>query len=90
MQECQANPAFVSVLECVAGQLFTDETVVRPVLIERANDVVTVAPDVRSRIVDCSAPRVGIADQIKPVTSPAFAIPFVTQQPHNTLLVSLL
>ena len=68
-------------MEFVAGQLFLDEAVPRLVGVERADDVVAVAPGVRSdRIRVRVAVGVGVSRDVQPMTAPAFAVGFGSQQ----------
>ena len=70
----------------IAGNLFTDEPVVRLVLVERLNDVVAILPDVRAGFVGLEALALGIAGQIEPVSGPALAVVGRRQQAiHDTI-----
>ena len=60
--------------EFVASELFLEEAVVWLVLIERLDDVIAVSPGIGSIEVSAIAIGVGIADEIEPVSRPAFAI----------------
>ena len=56
----------------VAGELFEQEAVVRLVGVERADDVVAVAPGVRPRqVLLALAFGVGVAGQVEPVAGPS-------------------
>ena len=59
----------------VAGELFSQKAVVGLVLIEGANDRVSIAPRVRTHLVGVDdAFRIRIAGQVKPVLGPPFAV----------------
>ena len=58
----------------VAGELFHNETVVGKVVVEGLNDVVAIAPGVRIKVIFVHAGGVGVAGDVEPMTSPAFAI----------------
>ena len=58
----------------VAGDLFLDEAVVGLVLVERLDDVVPIAPNIRADCVIRETIAFRIASQIKPVPSPALPI----------------
>src|SRR5262249_21694919 len=62
------------VWQLVPGKLLENETVERPVLIERPDHVVAVSPSVRLGGVALVAIGLGVADQVQPVPSPAFTI----------------
>ena len=69
-------------VEFVAGQLLLDEAIPRLVGVERADDVVAVAPGVRSdRIRVRVAVGVGVPRDVQPMAAPAFAVGFGSQQP---------
>ena len=58
----------------IARQLLADELVVRFIVVERINDVISIAPGVRLLAIALVAIAFGIAHQIQPVSSPALAI----------------
>ena len=58
----------------VACELLFDELSVRLVLVEALDDVVAVSPDERLRAVAFVAVAFGVADQVEPVSAPAFAV----------------
>jgi hypothetical protein len=64
----------VVLIEFVARDLFEDEAVVRLVFVEAANDVIAITPGVRSFVIVRASGGVGVARDIQPVPSPAFAI----------------
>ena len=67
----------VPIDELVPGQLLEEETVVRDILVDRGDHVVTVAPDTRLRNrsgVVVVAKRVDVAGGVEPVPAPAFAV----------------
>ena len=58
----------------VAGELFADELVVGLILIERVDHVVAIGPGVKAFVVVFAAIGFSEADDVEPVTAPAFAI----------------
>ena len=65
----------------VAGNLFLQKAIVGLVLVERADDVVAIAPGVRTNMVGVEdAFRVGVAGEVEPVSAPTFAIAFAGEQ----------
>ncbi len=58
----------------VAGELLADEAVVRLVVVERADDVVAVAPGARLGVVALVAVGLGEADEVEPVPAPLLAV----------------
>ncbi len=58
----------------VTGNLLAYKLVIRLVGIERLNHVVAITIGLTDRIVRSVSSRVGIADQVQPVTAPALAI----------------
>ena len=71
----------------IAGQLLLDKTVVSAVLIESANDVVPVAPDVGTRVVGATPFGIGVANQIEPVPAPTLPVVGIAQQFLDFLLI---
>ena len=65
----------------VARDLFLDEAVVRLVGVERIDDVVAIAPSVRTGLVRLEALAFREARQIEPVTGPCLAVARRRQQP---------
>ena len=61
-------------LQQVAGELFADELVVRDVGIEGADEVIAVAPSLWDGGIAFAAVRVGVADEVHPVTGEVFAV----------------
>ena len=66
--------------QLVAGDLFADKAVVRPIAVKRAYDVVTIAPGLRAVAIVFVAAGIGVADQVQPVTGPALAVVRTGQQ----------
>ena len=64
----------------IAGQLFSQELVIRLVGVERVYDIVAISPGVRFFAIAFIAIRFSEAYEIKPVTGPAFAILWTFQQ----------
>ncbi len=62
-----------AVREQVAGKLLVDETVERPVDVERPDHVIAISPGVLGEDVVGRADLVGIARQVQPVPGPALA-----------------
>ena len=70
----------VAIRKLVASQLLHDETVVRLVLVEGANDVVAVFPNQILPAVPLVAVCLGEANKVEPMPPPLFAIPIRGQQ----------
>src|SRR5262249_1400688 len=64
----------VAALDLVAGELLGEETIVRPISIQRIDHVIVVTPGVRLAAVTLVAIRFGIAGDIKPMSGPSLAI----------------
>ena len=64
----------------VTRELFDDELVVALVVVEGANHVIAVAPDVRFGVVTLVSVRVGVANQVEPVPRPSLAVAGPPQQ----------
>ena len=73
----------------IAGQLLLDEAVVGLVGVERAYDIVAVAPGLRTKVVDAVSVRIGIAHQIKPMAGPSLAIARAGKKLIDQLLVGI-
>src|SRR5262249_50900016 len=71
----------------IAGQLLPDESVVRFISVQRADDIIAIAPRPRTVVVVLKALRLGEADDIEPVTAPLRPVVRRGQQPINQLLV---
>ena len=69
----------------VAGQLLADELVIRHVGIERANEVVAIAPRLNDLRVAFAATGIGIADEVHPVAGEVFAVTRRGQQAVDDL-----
>ena len=81
-QETGGNPTLVGRLaELIAGDLFPDELVIRLVVVERLDDVVSIAPRVGTVAVVLEAARVCIARDIEPVAPPPLAVVRRGEQP---------
>ena len=76
-------------IELVAGELLGEEAVVGLVGVERADDVVAVAPGVGANGILAIAVRLGIADQVEPVPRPSLAVPRRGQQAVDQALVGI-
>ena len=69
----------------IAGQLLADELVIRHVGIERADEVVAIAPRLFDHRVAFAAAGIGIADEVHPVAGEVFAVARRGQQAVNDL-----
>ena len=68
-QEPGSDECFVGyVVDFIAGNLFTEKLVIRLVFIEGVNDVVTIAPGVRTPVVLLESCGVGIARDVHPMS----------------------
>jgi predicted RNA-binding protein with RPS1 domain len=76
-------------IELIAGQLLQDETVVRLVPVEGADDVVAVAPGPEQVVVVLEAFRLGEADHVEPVPGPALAVAGARKEPVDEALVGV-
>ena len=76
----------VAIRKLVASQLLHDETVVRLVLVEGANDVVAVFPHQILPAVPLVPVCLGEANKVEPMPPPLFAIPIRGQQLVDDLL----
>ena len=65
---------FIRAVDFIPGELLSHETGIRLVVVEAANDVITVFPGVRTVEVVVRATGVCIASEIEPVTAPALAV----------------
>ncbi len=80
MQESKAQLAFLSIERIgVAGNLLPNEAVERPVLVERPDHVVPIAPDVGEGTV-IAAVGIGIPHNVQPMPPPALAVTRVSKQ----------
>ena len=73
----------------VAGELLFGETIERLVLVERTDDVVSVAPGVLPLRIQLVAVRFRIANDVEPVLRPALAILRRSQQPLDNSIVGV-
>src|SRR5262249_10217200 len=64
-----------------------DETVVRFISVQRADDIIAVAPRPRTVVVVLEALRLGKADNVEPVTAPLLPIVRRGEQPIDQFLV---
>src|SRR5205823_646681 len=64
----------VAGIDLIAGDLLLNEAVIRLVVIERAYDVVAVAPGMGTLGVGLVAVGIGVADQVEPAQRPALPI----------------
>ena len=76
-------------IEHVSRDLLGDEPGVRPVFVERPDDVVTVGPRVGTRLVLVVAVGVAVVDDVEPVTRPSFTVARRREQPIDEPLVGL-
>ena len=60
--------------EDITGELLKDEAVPRSVFIEGADDIIAVGPGIFAGGIHFEAMRIGIANDVQPVLSPAFAV----------------
>ena len=73
--------AFAGVLgDLVSGELLGREAVVRLVIVERAGDVVSIAPRVRSLEIVRKARGIGVTHDVEPMTRRLFAVVGARQQ----------
>ena len=71
-------------INLVAGQLLASELVEWFVVIERADDVITISPGIASIVVICETSGIGVPrSNVKPVIAPLFAIVWAGQEPFN-------
>ena len=76
--------------QLVAGQLFADDLVERPIGVERADDIVAVAIGERAVGVGAEVSvGIGVARRIQPVLAPALAVARRGQQAIDELLVGV-
>ena len=81
MQESETQLAFLAIVRIrVAGNLLPNEAVERPVLVERPDHVVPIAPDVGEGTV-IAAVGIGIPRNVQPMPPPALAVTRVSKQP---------
>ena len=73
----------------VAGELLAQEAVIGKVLVERADDLIAIAPGVGHGEVGRLAGGVGIAHQVEPVPTPFLAVVGRGQQPVHQALESI-
>ncbi len=74
-------------LEHVAGQLFLDELPIRPVLVERADQIIAIGPGIGPRLVLVVAVRLAVVHDVHPVPRPPLAVMRRGQQPIDQLFV---
>ena len=87
MQESETQLAFLSIVRIgVSGNLLPNEAVEGPVLVERPDHVVPIAPDVGEGAV-IAAVGIGIARNVQPMPPPALAVARVSEQPVDFLTV---
>ena len=60
-------------IQCITGELLTDELIERLVGVESLNDVIAIRPGIVTGAIGFKAIRLGKADDIKPVARPFFA-----------------
>ncbi len=85
----RARPA-TAAGQLVAGQLLADDSVERPVGVERADDVIAIAVGQRPVGIGAEVPvGVGVARGIEPVLAPALAVPRAGQQAIDEPLVGV-
>ena len=75
--------------QLVAGELLADEAVVGLVVVERADDVVAVAPGVGLGVVALVAVGLGEPDEVEPVPAPLLAVAGRVEQAVDQLLVGV-
>src|SRR4029453_2327738 len=68
--------------------LLDNELIVALVLVETANDVVSIAPRIRAFVIIRIAPRVGVAHDVEPVPSPLFPVAWRSEQPFHHFVKS--
>ncbi len=73
----------VARIDFVSRDLLLHEAIVRLVGVETIDDVISIAPDIGPRLVALEAFAVGVAGEVQPVPSPAFAIMRRSEQPVN-------
>ena len=74
----------------VAGELFEDEAVEGPVVVESADDVIAIAPGRRAHVVGVEDPLgVGVAREVEPVPRPALAIVRRLEEPIKERFIRL-
>ncbi len=76
-------------VENVAGDLFSDKSSVRLVVVECSDHVVSVGPRIGPKFVFVVAAGIRVFDYVQPVPSPAFAILRRRQQPVDQLFVRI-
>jgi len=75
--------------EFIAGQLLRDEFVERTIFVERADDVIAIAPGPRTLGIGLHATiGVGVPSHIEPVTSPALPIGRRIQEPIHQAFIT--
>ena len=68
------NPVAVVRAQDIAGKLFADELVVRLVVVERLDDVITIGRGIFARRVLLEPGRLGEANNVEPMPRPPFAV----------------
>ncbi len=75
-------------LQRVARQLLFDKLRVRPIFVERSDQIIAVRPRVRTRLVFVVAVRLAVVHDVEPVTGPALAKMWRSEQAIDELFVS--
>ena len=73
-------------VQLIAGQLLDDETIVRFVIIEGADDIIAIAPGVRPFIIVGESVRIGISNHVEPMLAPLLTIARTIQKTFYDLL----
>src|SRR5438132_116195 len=75
--------------EQVSGNMLADKLIVGEVLVERPDDIVTVAPCIKLVIVELVAIGLRESDQVQPMPSPTFDVMWRCQEPLNHPLLGI-
>jgi hypothetical protein len=70
----------------VARELFTNELIVRLIVVERFDHVIAIAPRLGTIHVELEAARIGVANQVEPVARPSLAVMRTGEQPVDQSL----
>ena len=72
----------------IAGQLFHQETIVRLVVVKRADHVIAITPGIAPVGVVLETIGLGETDNVEPVLSPTLTVARAGEQPFDQLAVS--
>ena len=80
-------PGAHDLIELITGNLLPYKKIVRFIAVQRVNNIIAVSPHMRHVGITLVTGRISVAREIKPISTPTFAIAMIVKQSIDKMLV---